>query len=137
MLCKFRKQPEPMKPKFKTIQAWEQAQVLMQPAFIRVIDNIRKELEVSAWQGSFPLPDRHILGDHHPGLRSDFPSHPDPDFHNRLDPPDREYDRWGDHAFFDRSAASRNHIAYRQAVLLYWGCGRRGVFPFLRGDLPH
>jgi len=42
-----------MKPKFKTITAWEQAQVLMQPAFIRVIDNIRKELEISTWVGTY------------------------------------------------------------------------------------
>ncbi|GFE68745.1 hypothetical protein [Chroococcus sp. FPU101] len=42
-----------MKPKFKTILAWEQAQILMQPAFIRVIDNIRKELENTTWQGTY------------------------------------------------------------------------------------
>ncbi|PSF39243.1 hypothetical protein C7H19_00175 [Aphanothece hegewaldii CCALA 016] len=42
-----------MKPKFKTLLAWEQAQVLMQPAFIRVIDNIRKELENTTWQGTY------------------------------------------------------------------------------------
>lgn len=42
-----------MKPKFKTLLAWEQTQVLMQPAFIRVIDNIRKELENTTWQGTY------------------------------------------------------------------------------------
>jgi len=42
-----------MKPKFKNIQAWEQAQILMQPAFIRVIDNLRKELEQTQWQGNY------------------------------------------------------------------------------------
>lgn len=42
-----------MKPKFKTILAWEQAQILMQPAFIRVIDNIRKELENTTWKGTY------------------------------------------------------------------------------------
>lgn len=42
-----------MKPKFKTLLAWEQAQVLMQPAFIRVIDNIRKELENTSWKGTY------------------------------------------------------------------------------------
>lgn len=50
-----------MKPKFKTILAWEQAQVLMQPAFIRILDNLRKELEQSEWKGTYqevtePLP---------------------------------------------------------------------------------
>lgn len=42
-----------MKPKFKTLREWEQAQVLMQPAFIRVIDNIRKELDNTTWQGTY------------------------------------------------------------------------------------
>jgi hypothetical protein len=42
-----------MKPKFKNTLAWEQAELLMQPAFIRVIDNIRKQLEDSSWQGSY------------------------------------------------------------------------------------
>jgi hypothetical protein len=54
-----------MKPKFKTMLAWEQAQALMQPAFIRVIDNVRKQLDVSKWQGSYkeitePLPGYHL-----------------------------------------------------------------------------
>lgn len=39
-----------MRPKFKNPLAWEQAELLMQPAFIRVIDNIRKELEKTNWQ---------------------------------------------------------------------------------------
>jgi hypothetical protein len=42
-----------MKPKFKNLLAWEQAQLLMQPAFLRVLDNIRKQLELSAWKGTF------------------------------------------------------------------------------------
>jgi hypothetical protein len=42
-----------MKPKFKTLLDWEQAQALMQPAFIRVIDNIRKELDDTSWQGTY------------------------------------------------------------------------------------
>ena len=42
-----------MKPKFKDTLAWEQAQILMQPALIRVIDNIRKQLEISSWQGTY------------------------------------------------------------------------------------
>jgi len=42
-----------MKPKFKNTLAWEQAQLLMQPAFIRVVDNIRKQLDESNWQGTY------------------------------------------------------------------------------------
>ena len=42
-----------MQPKFKNIQAWEQAQVLMQPTFIRVIDNLRKQVESSNWEGTY------------------------------------------------------------------------------------
>lgn len=42
-----------MTPKFLNQEAWQQAEVLMQPVFIRVIDNIRKQLERSAWKGSY------------------------------------------------------------------------------------
>jgi hypothetical protein len=54
-----------MKPTFKTRLAWEQAQVLMQPALLRVVDNIRKELESSTWKGSYkevskPIPGYHL-----------------------------------------------------------------------------
>ena len=42
-----------MKPKFKDTLSWQQAQVLMQPTFIRVLDNLRKELETSSWQGNY------------------------------------------------------------------------------------
>jgi hypothetical protein len=42
-----------MKPKFKDAIAWEQAQLLMQPAFIRAIDNIQKQLNESGWQGDY------------------------------------------------------------------------------------
>ena len=42
-----------MKPKFKDTIAWQQAQLLMQPALIRVIDNISKHLERSSWQGDY------------------------------------------------------------------------------------
>jgi len=31
-------------PKFSNITSWEQAELLMQPAFIRIIDHIRKQL---------------------------------------------------------------------------------------------
>lgn len=54
-----------MKPTFKTGLAWEQAQILMQPAMLRVVDNIRKELESSDWKGSYkevtvPIPGYHL-----------------------------------------------------------------------------
>lgn len=42
-----------MTPKFANTQSWQQANLLMQPAFIRVIDNIRKQLETSDWRGSY------------------------------------------------------------------------------------
>ncbi|MEM9163907.1 MAG: hypothetical protein AAGC54_12670 [Cyanobacteria bacterium P01_F01_bin.4] len=40
-------------PRFVTDLARQQAQILMQPALIRVIDNIRKQLDVSRWQGRY------------------------------------------------------------------------------------
>lgn len=51
-----------MKPKFKDLQAWEQAQILLQPAFLRVIDNIRKQLEESDWQGTYQEVETPIPG---------------------------------------------------------------------------
>lgn len=42
-----------MPPKIKDPDAWQQAELLMQPAFIRVIDHIRKQLDESAWKGSY------------------------------------------------------------------------------------
>ncbi|MDJ0662479.1 MAG: hypothetical protein QNJ42_23790 [Crocosphaera sp.] len=36
-----------MKPTFKNATDWEKAEMLMQPAFIRVMDNLRKQLEKS------------------------------------------------------------------------------------------
>lgn len=54
-----------MKPTFKTTLAWEQAQLLMQPALLRVVDNIRKELDASDWEGRYrevtsPIPGYHL-----------------------------------------------------------------------------
>ena len=40
-------------PKFADIRAWEQAELLMQPVFIRVIDNLRKQLEQTTWQSNY------------------------------------------------------------------------------------
>ncbi len=42
-----------MPPKINNSVTWQQAEILMQPAFIRVIDNIRKQLDVSAWAGTY------------------------------------------------------------------------------------
>ncbi len=40
-------------PKFKTRLDYDQANILMQPTFIRVVDNIRKEAELSQWEISY------------------------------------------------------------------------------------
>lgn len=58
-----------MKPTFKNRLAWEQAQVLMQPAMLRVVDNIRKEIEASDWRGTYkevtsPIPGYHLCLTH-------------------------------------------------------------------------
>lgn len=42
-----------MPPKINNSVTWQQAEILMQPAFIRVIDNIRKQLDISAWTGTY------------------------------------------------------------------------------------
>jgi hypothetical protein len=54
-----------MKPTFKTPLAWDQANLLMQPILLRVIDNLRKELEASDWKGTYqevqdPIPGYHL-----------------------------------------------------------------------------
>ena len=40
-------------PKFANMLAWNQAELLMQPAFIRIIDNIGKHLETTTWKGTY------------------------------------------------------------------------------------
>lgn len=42
-----------MIPKITNSLAWEQTQTLMQPAYIRVVDNLRKALEDSGWRESY------------------------------------------------------------------------------------
>jgi hypothetical protein len=42
-----------MPPKINSSVTWQQAEILMQPAFIRVVDNIRKQLDVSSWIGTY------------------------------------------------------------------------------------
>lgn len=54
-----------MKPQIVDMVAWEQAEMLMQPALIRLIDNIRKQLENSAWKATYeevtePYPGYHL-----------------------------------------------------------------------------
>ncbi|BAQ66908.1 hypothetical protein [Geminocystis sp. NIES-3709] len=51
-----------MKPKFKNILEYEKAQILLQPIYIRLVDNIRKESELSKWEVDYkeisePFPD--------------------------------------------------------------------------------
>ena len=40
-------------PKFQDLATWQQAEQLMQPAFIRLVDNLRKQLEQSIWKGTY------------------------------------------------------------------------------------
>ena len=40
-------------PKFQTTEIWQQAELLMQPAFIRLIANLEKQLEDPAWKGTY------------------------------------------------------------------------------------
>ncbi|MBV8883718.1 MAG: hypothetical protein JO235_06915, partial [Chroococcidiopsidaceae cyanobacterium CP_BM_RX_35] len=43
----------PMPPKIPNTTVWQQAELLMQPAFIRIIDHIRKHLDQSTWKGTY------------------------------------------------------------------------------------
>jgi hypothetical protein len=56
-------------PKFQNTLAWEQAQCLMQPAYIRLVDNIRKQLEDSSWKATYeevqePIPGYYLCLSH-------------------------------------------------------------------------
>ncbi|MCY7336903.1 MAG: hypothetical protein LH613_11925 [Chamaesiphon sp.] len=42
-----------MQPKFVSELAWRQAEFLMQPIYIRIIDRIRQQSEVSTWKVSY------------------------------------------------------------------------------------
>ncbi len=42
-----------MPPKFADNTAWQQAELIMQPAFIRILDCIRKHLDTSDWKGTY------------------------------------------------------------------------------------
>jgi hypothetical protein len=54
-----------MKPIFKDAIAWEKAELLMQPILLRVVDNLRKQLETSKWKGTYqeiqePIPGHQL-----------------------------------------------------------------------------
>lgn len=42
-----------MVPKFADELAWQQAELLMQPIYIRIIDRLRQQSETSTWQVSY------------------------------------------------------------------------------------
>lgn len=42
-----------MKPKINDLTTWNQAELLMQPAFIRLIDNFRKAVEGTDWESRY------------------------------------------------------------------------------------
>lgn len=42
-----------MKPTFKDTQQWQQAELLMQPALIRIVDWVRKQLEQTTWKATY------------------------------------------------------------------------------------
>jgi hypothetical protein len=56
-----------MRPKIKDQVAWQQAELLMQPVLIRLLDNIRKKLEDSVWTGTY-----HDTQTPYPGYRLDL-----------------------------------------------------------------
>jgi hypothetical protein len=51
-----------MKPKLKDMEAWRQAELLMQPTLLRVLDNIRKQIEQSTWEGTYEEVETPIPG---------------------------------------------------------------------------
>ncbi len=53
-----------MSPKFIDAQTWEQAELLMQPVMIRLVDNLRKQLEQSSWHSRYEQVDLPIPGYH-------------------------------------------------------------------------
>ncbi|MEB3229232.1 MAG: hypothetical protein VKJ27_12715 [Synechocystis sp.] len=55
-----------MKPQFATVEAWEQADCLMQPALIRTIDQLRQALETIPWRSRYeevqdPIPGHQLI----------------------------------------------------------------------------
>ncbi|ACB53420.1 unknown [Crocosphaera subtropica ATCC 51142] len=55
-----------MKPTFQNAADWDKAEILMQPTFIRVMDNLRKQLEKSSLVATYeeiqePLPGYQLI----------------------------------------------------------------------------
>ena len=51
---------------FRSQQDWEQADILMQPALIRILDHLRQAMETSAWRGTYqevqdPYPGHQLI----------------------------------------------------------------------------
>jgi hypothetical protein len=42
-----------MQPRFTQVEDWRSAEALLQPALIRLVDNLRQLLETSSWQGCY------------------------------------------------------------------------------------
>jgi hypothetical protein len=40
-------------PKIQDMNAWQQAEMLFQPTYIRLVDNLRKHIENSNWESKF------------------------------------------------------------------------------------
>lgn len=58
-----------MKPKFKNMVAWQQAEMLMQPALIRIVDQVGKQLENTTWKATYkdvqtPIPGYQLCLEH-------------------------------------------------------------------------
>lgn len=51
-----------MSPKFTDLQTWQQADMLMQPVMIRLVDNLRKQVEQLPWQSTYQAVDTPIPG---------------------------------------------------------------------------
>lgn len=65
-----------MTPKITDPIAWQQAEMLMQPVMLRLVDNIRKQLENSEWNGTYenvriPIPG-YLLRLKHQDRQIDF-----------------------------------------------------------------
>lgn len=55
-----------MKPTFRSQRDWEQAEILMQPALIRILDQLRQAIDSSSWQGTYqavqdPYPGHQLI----------------------------------------------------------------------------
>lgn len=58
-----------MKPKLKNMVAWQQAEMLMQPALIRIVDQVGKQVEETTWKVTYrdvqtPIPGYELCLEH-------------------------------------------------------------------------